>query len=154
MNIFVLDKDIEKCATFHCDKHVVKMILESAQILSTSVRLSGLDVGYKITHPNHPCSLWASESLANWKWLRELAKALNKEYRYRFERKVNHKSFDLIQTLPSPKIKDLGLTPFAQVMPEQYQHKNPVTAYRKYYKEEKSKILKWSKRPSPPWIKK
>lgn len=153
MNIFILDNDIEKCAQYHCDKHVVKMILESAQLLSTGVRLSGLDEGYKLTHPNHPCSVWVSESLSNWKWLRELATALNKEYRYRFEKNVNHKSYDLIHSLSSPSLKDLGLTPFAQVMPESYRCKNPVTAYRKYYKGVKSKIFKWTKRTDPLWIK-
>ena len=154
MNIFILDNDIEKCAQYHCDKHVVKMILESAQLLSTGVRLSGLDEGYKIAHPNHPCSIWVSESLSNWKWLRELATALNKEYRYRFEKNVNHKSYDLIHSLSSPDLKDLGLTPFAQVMPESYRDKNPVTAYRQYYMGEKSKIFKWTKRTDSLWIKK
>ncbi|MBC8282988.1 MAG: hypothetical protein H8E32_04185 [Nitrospinae bacterium] len=153
MNIFILDKDIQKCAQYHCDRHVVKMILESAQMLSTGVRLSGLDEGYKMTHPNHPCSLWVMESLANWKWLRELSKALNEEYRFRFDRKVNHKSYDLICSLSLPKISDLGLTPFTQAMPDEYRHKNPVKAYRKYYKGEKSSLFKWTKRPKPPWIK-
>jgi len=153
MNIFILDKDIEKCAQFHCDKHVVKMILESAQLLSTGARLNGLNEGYKMTHRNHPCSIWVRESLSNWKWLLALAEALNREYRFRFDKKINHKSYDLICSLSLPKNRDLGLTPFAQVMPERYQHKNPVTAYRKYYRNEKSKIFKWTKRPRPPWIK-
>ncbi len=153
MNIFILDNDIEKCARFHCDKHVVKMILESAQMLSTGVRLSGLDEGYKMTHSNHPCCLWVSESLSNWNWLRELAKALNEEYRYRFEKSINHKSYDVIASLSLPNIRDLGLTPFVQVMPEAYRHKNPVHAYRNYYKGEKSNIFKWTKRADPPWIK-
>jgi hypothetical protein len=83
MNIFLLDSNIKKCAQYHCDKHVVKMILESAQILSTVLRLNGVDQGYKTTHANHPCTLWAGKSFSNWKWLRELASALNKEYRFR-----------------------------------------------------------------------
>jgi hypothetical protein len=72
MNIFILDEIPEKCARYHCDAHVIKMILESAQMLSTTVRLSGIDRGYKITHQNHPCTLWTGESLSNWQWLREL----------------------------------------------------------------------------------
>ena len=59
MNIFVLDQNIEKCAKYHCDKHVIKMILESAQMLSSVVRIQGFDIGYKLTHKNHPCSIWA-----------------------------------------------------------------------------------------------
>jgi hypothetical protein len=61
MNIFLLDSNIKKCAQYHCDKHVVKMILESAQILSTVLRLNGVDQGYKTTHANHPCTLWAGK---------------------------------------------------------------------------------------------
>jgi hypothetical protein len=79
MNIFVLDSNFKKCDQFHCDKKVVKMILEYAQILSTVLRLNGIDYGYKKTHANHPCTLWIGKSLCNWKWLRELAKALNTE---------------------------------------------------------------------------
>ena len=108
MNIFVLDYDIKKCARYHCDKHVVKMILESAQMLSATVRLNGVNQGYAITHKNHPCSKWARESISNWKWLRKLASELNREYKFRFERKNNHKSYDLIQELTIPKIKDKG----------------------------------------------
>ena len=152
MNIFILDQNTEKCARYHCDKHVIKMILESAQMLSTVVRLSGIDQGYKITHESHPCVLWVRESLSNWKWLRKLATALNEEYRFRYEKKVNHKSYDLIQSLAIPQIVDYGLTSFVVVMPERYQHKNPVTAYRKYYIGEKRKILNWTKRPTPFWI--
>ena len=133
MNIFVLDSNIRKCAQYHCDKHVVKMILESAQILSTVLRVSGMDYGYKATHANHPCTLWAGKSLSNWKWLRELASALNKEYRFRFEKEINHKSFSLTQSMPVPRIADYGLTSFALAMPEAYKNKNPVIAYRQYY---------------------
>ena len=152
MNIFVLDFNIKKCAQYHCDKHVVKMILESAQILSTVLRLNGVDYGYKATHLNHPCTLWAGKSLSNWKWVRRLAFELNREYKYRFEKKVNHKSFDLIKTMPTPNIPDSGLTLFVEVVPEKYLHENPVIAYRNYYLEEKQKILSWTKRPIPSWV--
>ena len=91
MNIFVLDSNIQKCAQYHCDKHVVKMILESAQLLSTVLRLNDVDYGYKATHANHPCTSWAGESLSNWKWLRNFAFELNQEYRFRFGREINHK---------------------------------------------------------------
>ncbi len=153
MNIFVLDKNITKCALYHCDKHVVKMILESAQMLSVALRVNGVDEGYQITHLNHPCTLWARKSLSNWKWLCQLASALNQEYKFRFETLTNHKSYDVIQSLPLPKIPDGGLTTFAQAMPEKYKHKNPVTAYRNFYVAEKSHLFSWTKRQSPDWIK-
>lgn len=68
MNIFVLDSDPEIAAKYHTDKHVIKMILESAQMMSTVVRYVGLDAGYKSTHLNHPCTIWARTSLSNWLW--------------------------------------------------------------------------------------
>ena len=134
MNIFVLDLNIKKCARYHCDRHVVKMILESAQMLSSALRLNGWDHGYKVTHPNHPCTIWTRASLSNWKWLRKLA------------------SWNLIQSLPLPPINDLGLTAFAQAMPEKYKNKNPVLAYRSFYLEEKTSLFQWTKRTTPLWI--
>ena len=152
MNIFILDKEVEKCAEYHCDKHVIKMILESAQMLSAVVRLNGYDVGYKLTHKNHPCTKWARESLSNYNWLKELTKLLNYEYRYRYDKDINHKSYDLVKTLPIPDLPDIGLTPFAQAMPEQYKNKNAVKAYRDYYINEKSSFLTWTKRKKPTWM--
>ena len=58
LNIFVLDRDIPTCARYHADQHVVKMILESAQMLCTVINLSGGRSPYKSTHPQHPCTLW------------------------------------------------------------------------------------------------
>ena len=84
MNIFVLDTDIEICSQYHADQHVVKMILESAQMLCTVLNKNGIRAPYRSTHSNHPCTLWAGASLENWRWLRDLALALNQEYRYRF----------------------------------------------------------------------
>ena len=149
MNIFVLDQNIRKCAEYHCDKHVIKMILESAQMLSSVVRIQGHDIGYKLTHKNHPCTIWARESLSNYLWLLQLTEDLNSEYRYRYNKEVNHKSYDMVKTLPIPNLPAIGLTPFAQAMPEQYKNKNTVQAYRSYYLNEKSNILQWTKREPP-----
>ncbi len=152
MNIFVLDEKVEKCAEYHCDKHVIKMILESAQMLSAVVRLNGYDVGYKLTHKNHPCTKWARESLSNYNWLVRLTRLLNYEYRYRYDKDINHKSYDLVKTLPIPDLPDIGLTPFAQAMPDQYKNKNAVKAYRDYYINEKSSFLTWTKRKTQMWM--
>lgn len=154
MNIFVLDNDPQTAAIYHTDKHVVKMILESAQIMSTNLRLFDINIGYKITHINHPCTVWARQSLSNWLWLGSLAYYLNEEYKYRFNHTENHKSFDIILTLPWPIcIPNIGLTPFAQAMPEEYRDEyNAVKAYRNYYINEKNNLFKWSKRPIPNWI--
>lgn len=151
MNIFLLDYNIKKCAEYHCDKHVVKMILESAQILSTVCRMNNIDQGYNLTHQNHPCTKWVSESLSNWLWLRELTIHLNNEYRYRYNKNINHKSFDIAMKLSVPFIRDFGLTKFEQAMPDQYKDKDIVNAYRNYYKEEKKNIASWKFRHEPEW---
>lgn len=106
MNIFYLDKDSSKSVQYYVDKHVVKMITEYAQLLSTAVRLSGIDAGYKVTHQNHPSAIWTRESLSNWLWLKDLSYELNKEYMYRYQKTHNHKSFDTILSLPTPNIPD------------------------------------------------
>ena len=129
------------------------MILESAQMLSAALRLNGINQGYQVTHKNHPCTKWTRESLSNWNWLQSLATALNQEYKFRFDRQINHKSYDLIKTLPIPQIKDYGLTPFAQAMPSQYKNKNPIAAYRDFYCGEKKNLLFWTKRMKPEWVK-
>jgi hypothetical protein len=151
MNIFVLDERIYECVKSYVDKHVVKMILESAQMLSTTVRLSGIDAGYKATHINHPCTIWARESLSNWKWLRDLVYQMQEEWRYRYEHTKLHKSVSVVESLPEPKIEDVGLTSFALAMPDEYKCGDPVKSYRKYYIHGKNHIATWTKRNKPEW---
>lgn len=152
MNIFILDNDITKCAAYHNDRHCVKMILESAQMLSTACRLSGIDAGYKATHINHPSNKWIRNSLDNWKWLRELVVCLNTEWKYRFGHRRNHKSFEVVMGLPTPSIPSIGLTPFAQAMPEIYRNRDAVKAYRDYYMGDKRAIAQW-RNGQPYWWK-
>lgn len=152
MNIFYLDKDTQLCAQYHCDKHVIKMILEYAQILCTVLHKSGQSAPYRPTHINHPCVLWAEKSQENWEWLCNLARALNEEYKFRFDKLINHKSYDVILTLPSPDLPRIGLTERPQTMPDEYKVPgDPVAAYRHYYIHEKQKILTWRKRGTPWW---
>ena len=90
MNIFMLDLDPKKAAEYHCDKHVVKMILESAQILYCAhwvLNPSRVpEFAYKKTHPNHPSCIWVRESIENYEWLCQLAIELCKEYTFRYEK--------------------------------------------------------------------
>ena len=151
MNIFVLDKDHIKNAEYHCDKHIIKMILESAQLLSTACRLHGLASGYRETHINHPCSIWVRKSLSNWLWLQDLICALNDEFRYRYNHSHNHKAFDVANKLPIPDIPDLGLTNFALAMPDEFKTDDAVLSYRRYYIEKKNKIVSWRNRNKPYW---
>jgi len=78
MNIFILSQDPHKAAQYMCDKHVVKLLLESAQILSTVSQGP-----YKPTHQNHPCTLWTAQGRDNYHWLVEHALELCREYTHR-----------------------------------------------------------------------
>ena len=151
MNIFILSLKLLQCAQYHCDQHVIKMILESAQMLCTAVLLSGGKAGYRMVHAKHPCTLWALNSLSNWRWLRELAYELNDEYKYRYHREEDHKSVQVIKDLEEPNIPDKGLTPFAQAMPEEFKDPDAVQAYRKYYAGAKFKFATWREREIPDW---
>lgn len=152
MNIFLLDKNINKCVKYHCDQHVIKMILESTQILCTVLHINGLYAPYKPSHMQHPSVLWAGKSLQNWLWLRKLVFALNDEYRYRYNTNVNHKSYEIAKALKIPPLPKLGLLEHPQVMPEKYKVLNdPVKAYRNFYIFEKSKFALWRKRKKPKW---
>ncbi|KPJ67992.1 MAG: hypothetical protein AMJ43_00820 [Coxiella sp. DG_40] len=154
MNIFVLDKNIKKCARYHCDKHVVKMILEYAQILCTICNQHGLKTPYKSTHIKHPCVKWAGESLQNWLWLKELTVALNGEYKYRYDTQRNHEAYRVVTLLKTPVLPNIGLTEFAQAMPQKYKVKNnAVLAYRKFYVGMKKSFATWKKRRVPKWYK-
>lgn len=128
------------------------MVTEYAQLLSTAVRLTGVDAGYKITHQNHPCAIWTRESQDNWLWLRELATELNYEYMYRYDHSENHKAFNVIQSLPVPNIESKGITPFRLAMPDDVRDEDPVQAYRKYYNVHKQHLAKWTNRNMPDWF--
>ena len=155
MNIFVLDWDVKKCAQYHNDKHVVKMILETAQLLCGVHHMTHQvthQVPYKLSHKNHPCSIWARESLTNYLWLCELGLELSKEYTYRYGKR--HKSQDVIEwcIVNKPQIPDKGFTEPAKAMPEQYKVKSVVESYRNYYNGEKVSFSKWKNRKIPNWF--
>lgn len=151
MNIFVLDVDPRKCAQMHVDRHVSKMNIEYAQIMCTVLNDLGYESPYKSTHRQHPCTKWARESLSNYLWLRELALELHNEFRHRYGK--THKSGLVAESLPIPNMKDFGLTPFTQAMPDEYRDKNFVKAYRNYYKYGKRDLIKYTKREIPSWLK-
>ena len=120
MNVFVLDADPIEAARAQCDRHVVKMPLETAQMLCTIARLEGVEVPYRPTHQNHPCTRWARESQQNAEWLVRHGLALCEEYRFRYGR--THACERVITDLMGlpDRLPDVGMTPFAQAMPERY----------------------------------
>lgn len=153
MNIFVLDRDPKIAAQMMCDKHVVKMVLEAAQMLSTIQHKNGMEPPYKPTHANHPCTRWAGTSTQNYSWLWHHGMSLCEEYTHRYGK--THKCQQLITgplaTVP-PLPSDV-MTPFAQAMPEQHKRPDAVEAYRQYYIHEKARFAKWKNREVPEWFK-
>ena len=153
MNIFILDTDVRKCAEYHCDKHVVKMILESSQLLCGAHWVVGGEAPYKLSHKNHPCSIWVRESLSNYLYLCELGLELCKEYTYRYGKR--HKSQDVIEWCVTNKVTicDKGFTDPPKAMPDEYKVGSVVDSYRNYYMGAKSTIATWKNREIPSWFK-
>lgn len=154
MNIFAVDSDPVVAAVCLSDAHVVKMVLETAQILSTVHHLhnpSPPSYCYAKTHYHHPCVVWAGATLANYRWTVEHGMALAEEYTHRYGR--THMSEAVIRVLRvAPPLPDLPLQPFAQAMPDHFKSDNAVGSYRRYYREAKAHLHKWTKRNAPEWI--
>jgi len=182
INIFYIDHDPLQAARWMVDKHVVKMILESAQLLSTAhrvldgrevegVRLN-LDTGktrkvkawtlydaretvmYSATHINHPSAIWCRKSIQNYDWLVDHFFALMDEYTYRYEK--THKCYgELSYMLQSPpkNLQAYDWTPMPSCMaPEYIISEDAVINYRNYYKLGKANMFSWKNRQPPEWI--
>ena len=154
MNRFVLDTDPVVAARYHCDKHVVKMIVEEAQMLSTVHRQFGSfdERLYRATHRHHPCTVWAGASTANYEWAYRLFVELCAEYTRRYKRV--HATARLLAALVSPPagVPVGGLTSFPQAMPEVLRGDDPVVAYRLFYMLEKARFARWTGCEVPSWF--
>ena len=136
MNIFYLDTCPIRAAQQQCDKHVVKMILESAQMLSTAHHEFGSDRAvYKSTHKNHPSTVWARECTANYIWLYVHMMALGMEYTKRYGKShlTIKKCCDALLEPPEGMPECAQHTPPPQCMPDEYKRYDAVEAYRLYY---------------------
>ena len=158
MNIFYLDRDPEIAAQMMCDKHVVKMILESAQMLSTAHRVLDGDgyankFGlYKATHKNHPSAIWARTCWKQYSWLYQHMCYLMEEYTYRYGK--HHATERLIHDLWKPPC-NLPVGDFTdppQCMPDYCKNEDTVSAYHKYYIMEKANFATWKRRDKPEWF--
>ena len=181
MNFFVLDETAKKAAEYHCDKHTVKMILETAQMKSTAHWLHllwsngkslkdfkrvreakewllrntdpALHPPYSMTHVRHPCTLWVSSTVQNYEWAYELLFYLCKEYTKRYNK--IHKTANYLNWFKNntPKgIKSTGLEDFAICMPDVYKiNLDPIASYRNYYIKDKSRFAKWKYTQEPLW---
>ena len=151
--------DAYLCSVAHGNRHVIKMILETCQLLCGVYHTTspGVEVPYKLTHKNHPCALWARTSLQHYDWLMHLGFELCREYTHRYG-KVHASNAVLLHLrgLPSPNIPSLGFAPPPQAMPEvYYRHPNSssIEAYRLYYRQEKRHLFAWKRRDVPEFIK-
>ena len=170
MNIFVLDRDPVVAAKMQCDKHVVKMILECAQMLSAAV-----DVNYKIhlrgdvtkkpseqlglpgyppAHIKHPCTMWVRESSSNYKWLLKHMRALCNEYSRRYGKTHSQEGLLMLYEgqMPHLYFDKSRRTAFVQAMPEKYKDKDPVKAYQAFYNMDKFPFAKWKLGSVPEWF--
>ena len=174
MNIFYLHNDPKICAEQHCDKHVVKMILEYAQLLSTAHRVldgtmyyepsrrTGRMVKryyledqrkdlYQATHMNHPSAVWCRENVSNYIWLDDLFNYLLDEYTYRYD-KV-HKCAELKDLLleAPDNISIDAFTPPTLAMPDDNKVSDcNIKCYRDYY--HTKHFAKWTNRSIPEWF--
>lgn len=156
VNIFCLDKDPVKAAQYHVDRHVVKMILETAQLLSTAHRVLDDpiskdfdDLLYKATHVNHPSAKYVRSSSFAYKWTHSLLVALADEYYYRYNNSHKCENIGLIEKLATlPKnipIDETEIYP-TLAMPDEYRTDDVVESYRAYYIGEKQHLASWKGR--------
>ena len=153
MNIFVLSLCPQICAIMHCDKHVIKMITEYGQLLSTCHHIMNSnppDGLFKRCFPKHPCSIWLRESSGNYIWLYHLFIKLCDEYTYRYHKihKTDSKLRIILNEIPD--LLPVGtLTTFRQAMPGELKMKNPILGYHNYYRKSKRHIAEWRYRNIP-----
>ena len=177
MNIFYLDREPQKCAEMHCDRHVVKMIIEYAQLMSTAHRiLDGTEYidltanGRKIkrwrmaddymenglmkaSHINHPSNVWLRQNKQNYQWLCQMWLHLLKEYTHRYGK--HHACENRVEFLMNPpkNIKEGTFTEPTPAMPDDCKIANDsLASYHKYYIDRKVNFAKWTKRIVPTWF--
>lgn len=144
MNIFYLHSDPVKAAQVQYNKHVVKMILETAQLLCTAHHELGdaNAIPYKPTHKNHPSAIWVRQSTANYMWAYDHMLALGEEYTKRYNKThlTITKCKDILAT-PPINLKTENFSEPPQCMPDEYKVLNDsVSAYWNYYENEKHTI--------------
>lgn len=139
MNIFATSDNPYLCARWLDDKRLVKMILETAQLLCTAANFHGYSTPYKSTHVNHPCSVWARETQGNYEWLVDHFEFLCCEYYYRYGRYHEcYKLMDIFDTVYLPDSYEYKLTPW----PNCTEFKDISDVHKAYRKQ---MIAKWNR---------
>ena len=169
MNIFVLDENPKVAAQMHCDKHVCKMSIEYAQLLSTAHHIHNTDIAqtghiYKPTHAKHPATLWVSAHPLHYAWVFELMRETWNEYTYRYQRvHASSRLLSALQIVPNmgtivPNMGTIEMpTAPPQCMPNACKVSGnswqaTATAYRQYYMIEKRAFATWKTREIPTWF--
>lgn len=153
MNIFHLDENPLLSAQYHCNKHIVKMPLETAQMLCSALWRYGVAAPYKATHRGHPCVLWAGHSMRNFGGLGVFGIYLCEEYTHRYDKR--HKCQDVIEWCirQMGNIPDVPSTELPLCMPEEYKKGDSVTSYRAYYIWKSTQInMEYTEREVPEWL--
>ena len=163
MNIFYLDEDPSVAAQSLGDKHVVKMLLESVQLLSGVYYIEGSTKlppktikgePYKKTHFNHPCAIWARSDMQHWIWLLGHAANLYNEYKHRWPDR-DHACVGAISYMtgnPPTWLYNTGFSEPPKCMPEEFKGLDTILSYRQYYSEAKKHLHKWTRRTPPSWL--
>jgi hypothetical protein len=156
MNYFYVEQDPTSAAQALCDKHVVKMILETAQMLSTAHRLTEspqADFVYKPTHSNHPSTKWLRSSRAAYKHGLQHLCALFDEYRHRYNKThATERLLPYLSQVPEA-LPDLPFVDPPQCMYDECRHSDTVEAYRSYYRVRRNEIkMAWTNREAPAWL--
>ena len=180
MNLFYLDEDLDKCAEYHIDKHVGKMQLEAAQLLTTALwvdkyighvprKLTSEELGvlkdvkrstppinervftrYLCTHENHPSAIWVRSSLEHYYWTINYVNALNQETMFRGNK--SHASCAEVNKMPEPtRLPNVGWTTPTLAMPDELKSDDAVASYRKFYMLDKWPFADWKVRGKPHW---
>jgi hypothetical protein len=179
MNIFYLHNDPKTCAEWHVDKHVSKMLVEYAQLMSTAHRVLDGDeyIGYsknnrkvkrwqlksdnaenlvyKACHVNHPSAIWVRQSVTHYKWMYDLWCELHKEFVYRYGK--SHASYTLLSEFLATPPANISNTPFVEPpqamkqFPQCMVEGDSISAYRNFYREAKKTFANWKKREVPYW---
>lgn len=151
MNIFIIDTDPVIAAQQQCDKHVVKMVTESVQLLCDALIMNGLSAPYKKNNVNHPCSIWTRTTIQNYQWVWTHGNALGEEYTRRYG-KIHKSHSTLLNDVPYEiDLPKNGLTSFVNCTPYK-DELDVVKAYRKFYCIDKKPFAKWKHGNVPVWF--
>ncbi len=168
VNIFFLDLNPTKAASWLVDKHVLKMLLEYTQLLANAFYMEGatkpppntkMGTPYQKAHWDHPCAEWVRQDHKHWHWVKMGAFELHRQYQLRFPKALlsEHACYDALAYMDKSNLTtwmpNKNWVDPPQCMPDQFKVRgDTVAAYRAYYKEGKKDLHQWNNTEPPEWI--